>query len=119
MVLLYDRQSFSVWNNTGSAANVAEVVFAGAQTSLAVARWDTQWLSGSLTALAANDCLQVWSWDIKDTLAKPTACRQRRGVITIAPSQMFWTQGDFEVRLRDSVLATCSASAIRCEFALP
>lgn len=119
MVLLYDRQSFTIWNNTGSAANVAEVVFAGAQTSFAVARWNTQWLSGSLSALGASDCLEVWSWDIKDTLAKPASCRTRRGVITISPTQTFWTQGDFEVRLRDAVLATCSVSATRCEFGLP
>ena len=89
-MLLYDSQSFAVLNNTESAANVAEVVFVGAQTSFAVARWDTQWLSGSLTALGANDCLETWSWDIKSTLSKPSACRQRRGVITIASNQLFW-----------------------------
>ncbi len=119
IVLLYDQQSFTIWNNSGSVANVAEIVFAGAQTSFAVARWNTQWLSGSLSALAANDCLAVWSWDIKSTLSKPSACGQRRGVITIAPNQLFWTQGDFEVKLHDALLATCSVSANRCAFDLP
>ncbi|MCC6804774.1 MAG: hypothetical protein IT319_17960, partial [Anaerolineae bacterium] len=71
-----------------------------------------------LSALAANDCLGVWSWTEEAAIDKPSRCRPRRSVLTVAPAQMFWRLGDFEVRWRDTMLATCRASDSSCEFKL-
>ncbi|MFN8564650.1 MAG: CAP domain-containing protein [Anaerolineae bacterium] len=122
ITLLYDSHSFTLLNTGRTPANVAELVFAGqGQTqTFAVSRWATQWLSGSLAALPAGDCLGAWSWTEPSTLDKPASCRQRRSVLTLAPDQLFWKRGDFEVRLRNTVLATCHASdlALRIQPAL-
>ncbi len=118
-LLIYDARSFTLINSGQKPLNVQDVVFIGKSQSFAVTRWATQWLSGSLTALPANDCLEVWSWQEKDSLDKPSACRQRRSILTIAPTQFFWTQGDFEVHWHDSLLAVCHASDTRCEFTVP
>jgi hypothetical protein len=119
VMLVYDAKSFTLLNSTQVPVNVRDLVFVSGVTSFAVTRWETQWLSGTLTALAGNDCLQVWSWQETVTLNTPSRCRQRRSALTIAPNQFFWMQGDFEVRLRDRVLVICRANANQCEFAVP
>ena len=119
VMLIYDAKSFTLLNSTPVPINVRDLVFVSGVTSFAVTRWETQWLSGTLTALAGNDCLQVWSWQETATLDTPSRCRQRRSALTIAPNQFFWMQGDFEVRLRDRVLVICRANANQCEFAVP
>ncbi len=119
ILLLYDARSFTLLNSGQTPINVREIVFQGVGQLFPVTSWETQWLSGSLTAFAASDCLQVWSWQETAALNAPTRCRQRRSVLTIAPNAMFWKQGDFEVRWRNAALVTCRAADTQCEFAVP
>jgi len=119
LVLIYNQRSFTLMNGTSAPLNVQDVVFATQTQTFPVTRWATQWLSGSLQALAGRDCLQVWSWQQQTELDKPGECRQRRGVITIPPAQMFWLTGEFQVRWRDSFIGVCSAAQQRCEVTLP
>lgn len=119
VLLLYDTRSFSLINSGHTPINVQNVVFVGKSQSFAVSRWATQWLSGTLTALASSDCLEVWSWSEKSSLDKPSVCRQRRSILTLAPDQLFWKQGDFEVHEGDTLLATCHITDSRCEFTVP
>lgn len=119
VIVLYDARALSLINTGQRALDVSEVVFVRPDQSFAVSRWATEWLSGSLTALPGGDCLGVWSWNEGGMLEKPTQCRQRRGVLTIAPDRLFWMRGDFEVHWRGAVLATCRLGGNRCEFVLP
>lgn len=120
MLLIYDARSFTLVNTSQAPLNVRELVIqTSSGTTFRVTAWETQWLSGSLTALAASDCLQAWSWQETSTLTPPSRCRQRRSVLTLAPTALFWKLGDFEVRLGDRVLAVCSATATQCEVAVP
>jgi uncharacterized protein YkwD len=120
ILLLYDARSFTLINSSQIPLNVRELVFySSGGTTFRVTSWETQWLSGSLTALAGSDCLQVWSWQETGTLAQPSRCRQRRSVLTLSPTALFWKQGDFEVRLNNQLLAVCSSTATQCEFAVP
>jgi hypothetical protein len=119
VLLLYDAKSLTLLNSTRAPINMSGLVFVGQTSTFAAARWSTQWLSGTLTALAGSDCLQVWSWLEKNSLEKPSRCRQRRSILTIAPEQLFWKQGDFQVQWGQSTLTTCRASETSCEFALP
>ena len=118
VIVLYDSRSFTLINTAQTPLNVQEISFAGNGTTFSVTRWATQWLSGSLSALAASDCLQAWSFLETSVLDKPSSCRQRRSVLTISPQQMFWKQGDFDVNWRGSVLVTCHSSDHVCEFAV-
>ena len=119
ILLVYDQRSFTLINGATTPLNVEEVVFVNQALTFPVSRWATQWLSGSLQALASSDCLQVWSWQQQNELNKPSECRQRRSVITIAPNQLFWLEGEFQVRWRDSVIGTCIAAERRCTVTLP
>ena len=119
VLLLYDAKSFALINSTSAPINVSGLVFVGQKTTFAVARWSTQWLSGTLTGLAGSDCLQVWSWLEKNQLDKPSRCRQRRSILTIAPEQLFWKQGDFQVEWGQNALTVCRATDTSCEFATP
>ncbi len=87
VLLVYDAKSLTLLNSTLRPINMSGVVFVGQTSTFAAARWSTQWLSGTLTALGGNNCLQVWSWQEKNALDKPTRCQSRRGVLTIAPEQ--------------------------------
>jgi uncharacterized protein YkwD len=118
-LLIYDAKSLTLLNATRAPINVSGLVFVGKNTTFVATRWSTQWLSGTLTALAGSDCLQVWSWLEKNPLEKPGRCRQRRAVLTIAPEQLFWKQGDFRVQWGQSTLATCYTTDTQCAFALP
>ena len=119
VLLVYDARSLTLINSSRVAINMSGLVFVGQSSTFAASRWSTQWLSGTLTALAGSDCLQVWSWLEKNSLDKPSRCRQRRSVLTIAPEQLFWKQGDFLVQWGQDTLATCKVNATTCEFALP
>ena len=119
VLALYDAKSFTLMNSTRTSINVSGLVFVGQKSTFAAARWSTQWLSGTLTALAGSDCLQVWSWLEKSQLDKPSRCRQRRSILTIAPEQLFWKQGDFQVEWGQDALTVCHATDTQCAFALP
>ncbi len=119
VLLLYDAHSFTLINSTSKPINVQNVVFVGTNGSFAVTKWATQWLSGTLTALAGSDCLQVWSWLETTAPAKPSRCRQLRSVLTIAPDKLFWKQGDFTAQIQGQTLATCHQTDTQCTFAVP
>lgn len=119
VLLLYDSRSFTLINSSSAPLNVQELVFTQGSLHFSVTRWQTQWLSGTLTALAGSDCLQAWSWTESSVLSKPSSCRQRRSVITLSPTLLFWKQGDFTVEWHGTTLATCHSSEDRCAFGLP
>lgn len=118
VLLVYNSRSLAAVNVSGASLDVTGLVLTHDGGELAFTSWNTQWLSGSLTALAAPDCLQVWSWDDSEQ-PKPSQCRTQRGVITISPSRLFWTTTDFEVYRGSTLLATCAPGAGECEVALP
>lgn len=119
IVLIYNQRSFTLLNGTSMPVNVEDIVFVTLTQTFPVRRWATQWLSGTLQALAGRDCLQVWSWQQQTELDKPSECRQRRSVVTISPAQMFWLTGEFQVRWHDMLIAVCPAAQQRCEVTLP
>lgn len=119
VLVLYDARSLALINVSGRALDLTGLEIVGADETLPVTRWQTPWLSGSLTAFASGDCLQVWAWTEADDLPLPTGCRYRRGVINVAPEARFWAEGDFSLRAGDRVLATCRVGGGTCPATLP
>ncbi len=118
LTIVYDRRSLGIINTSGAAVDLSNLALVWGAASLPTARWLT-YLSGSLTAFPANDCLQAWSAAESADLPAPSGCRYVRGVTYLAGPVMFWTQGAFEVQWNGHVLATCSAGAGRCAVDLP
>ncbi|GAB4411782.1 MAG: hypothetical protein Kow00106_06190 [Anaerolineae bacterium] len=119
VLLVYDARSLALINVSGRALDLTALVIAGAADSLPLTRWQTPWLSGSLTAFTAGDCLQVWAWTEAGDLPLPAGCRYRRGVINVAPEGRFWAESDFTLRAGQTVLATCLADGGECAARLP
>ena len=119
VTLFYDARSLTIVNTSGKAFNLTPLVLVQSDYRLAATTWNTPWLSGSISALPAGDCLQVWSWSEPSTLSAPSACRIQRGVINVAPNRLFWTSGDFDVEWNGAVLQSCAAAAGKCAIVLP
>jgi len=118
VLVVYDSRSLAVINNTGRAVNLASLVLTQGTITFPVTRWRTQWLSGTLEAFPAQDCVQVYSW-FDSNVPRPAGCREARSIVTIDPAEMFWLAGDFEVRQQNTVLATCRRADGRCTVPLP
>lgn len=119
VLLVYDSRSLAVINVTGAPLDISRLVLVHTNGRLPLTAWNTSWLSGSLMAIAARDCVQVWGWNEPGELAKPGQCRIQRGVITIDPNQRFWVSTDFSVLLGGTQLATCTIGVGECAVTLP
>jgi uncharacterized protein YkwD len=118
VALIYDNQSLGVLNVSGGALNLTGLAFSGGETRLPITRWDTEWLDVPLSAFPAGDCLQIWSYDQNDP-GKPAGCHYVRSSIYVAPDELFWHNGDFQVLWQGDPLLTCAVGAGRCEISLP
>lgn len=119
LLLLYHSRSMVVLNMSRSPLNISSVVLTDGTNRLQVAAWNTQYLSGTLDALPAGDCLQGWSFTDTAMLNQPPNCRYRRSVINLNSRQLFWTTTDFQVLNGTDIVGQCSAAAARCELLLP
>jgi len=119
VLLVYDGRSLALVNVSGKPLDLTPLTIAGEAQSLALTRWQTPWLSGSLEAFPSGDCVQVWAWTETGDLPQPGVCRFRRSVINVAPEARFWAAGAFALRLGDAVLATCSSGMGTCAADLP
>jgi hypothetical protein len=118
-MLIYSARTLTIQNISTSPLNVRELQLRGGGVSLAATLWDTQWLSGTLEALAVNDCLQVWSWTESAQLPQESVCRNRRGVTTVSPDRLFWRSNDIEVYWRSNLIATCPRTGPTCAISIP
>jgi len=118
VTLIYDARSLSLYNSAGQALDLTGLALEQGAVRLGVAEWQTPWLSGTLTAFAARDCLQVWSWDEASDPPAPPDCRFVRGAITIDPDERPWLGGPFRASRDGTPLAACPAAPGRCSFAL-
>jgi len=118
LTLIYDARSLTIVNSAGSAIDVTGLALEQGARRLVAAEWQTPWLSGTLTALAARDCLQVWSWNEASDPPAPADCRFVRGAITIAPDERPWLGAPFNVSRNGERLAACAPAPGKCSFSL-
>ena len=118
LTLIYDARSLTIYNSTGDAVDLTGLTLEQGAFRLDVADWQTPWLSGTLSAFAARDCLQVWSWTEASDPPAPGDCRFLRGAITIDPDDRPWLDAPFNVSRNGQRLATCAPAPDACSFAL-
>ena len=118
LTIVYDRRSLGIVNTSTGPVDLSGLALVQGTTSLPAAHWQ-QYLSGSLSAFPARDCLQVWSASESADLPAPSGCRYVRGVTYLAGPVMFWTQVSFDVQWNGRALASCTAGAGRCPVDLP
>lgn len=118
LTLIYDARSLTIQNSAGRAVDLTGLALEQGARRLSAGDWQTPWLSGTLSAFAARDCLQVWSWDEASDPPAPADCRYVRGAITIDPDERPWLGAPFDVSRNGERLATCPVAPGRCTFAL-
>lgn len=117
LLVVYDEQSLTLINVSAVRLDISRVVLSGSGVTLPTAKW-SEAVPLRLSDFLQTGCLQVWSWDEPQILPQPAACGVRVAYATIRPSERFWTQGDFEVRLGNTLLATCAPDAGECGVGL-
>jgi len=116
--LLYTPDDVALFNVSGHVLDLRGLVFESGSGSLAVERWDTEFLTRSLSGFTNGDCLQVWSAGA-GRFPKPARCRYRHAWIAVGASNQFWKNTEtFWVSRYGTVLGTCHMAAGTCDVSL-
>lgn len=121
LLLVYDSHSLAIINNSRHSLDVSDIALQGNGMYLPMTWWQgARGVPLHLYDFPAGDCVQVWSQQEFTAPRKPAECHSvRSGRSFLENSQRFWLEGSFEVALNGAVVATCQASARRCEVDLP
>lgn len=117
--LLFDEAQMTILNNSGSPIDLTdlEIISSGGITLKGTDR-QGETLTAPLYAFPHGYCLQVMGANLPDPGRAPE-CAVRDGVIYLNPVNLFWMLFDFEVRIGDQVVGTCTAGVSPCELELP
>jgi hypothetical protein len=106
-----------IWSSV--AVDVSNLTFESDRGVFAASRWDNGFLSSSLNALPAGDCLQVWLVGGQYE-RQPSECVTRHAWVAVRPDEQFWRNVNvFRVRQGEVVVATCETRVRACDFNLP
>ncbi len=116
--LTYDENSFTLLNVSGQPLNLANLVFESEAGSMTAMRWNTEFLTQSLSGFTDGDCLQAWTPEITE-LPPPLDCRIRHAWIMVSGDAIFWNDAEtFVVRNGTERVGVCSVAAGVCEINL-
>jgi uncharacterized protein YkwD len=119
VTLYYDEQSLSLIQTSATTLDLSEMRFVNGDISLRATAWENQFSPVQVQSVPASACLRLYSWELGGTPPPPADCKIATSITTISPTRLFWLSGEFEVLLGDTLLATCAASAGRCDVILP
>lgn len=119
LLLLYNTAVpvFTLKNTSGQSVNIAPLTFVGGGISVPTSIWG-EYTASPLDNFKALGCLMLWPFGIEEQ-APPLECGDARQGWVSNSNYIFWTQGSFEVRYGDALLATCQTAAERCTVDLP
>jgi hypothetical protein len=116
--LTYDYDNLTLLNVSGRPLNLVNIIFESSSGSMRAMRWDTEFLTQSLSGFSDEDCLQVWGLAV-DLLPKPDDCRFRHSWISVAEDATFWRNTEtFTVRNGDKRVGICLVVAGVCQVNL-
>ncbi|MBL8165536.1 MAG: CAP domain-containing protein [Anaerolineae bacterium] len=116
LALIYGPRVFTAFP-TG-AVNLSSLSFRHGQQTFIATAWERQSAGLNVGALSAGNCLQIWQLNSGDQ-GVPQGCTFVRSIVFQAADRRFWVEGSFEVLAGSQVIATCSATAGRCDVAVP
>ena len=119
VTLFYDAESLSLIQTSATALDLSEMRFVNGDVSLRATAWENQFSPVQMQSVAPNACLRLYSWELGGTPPAPADCKIATSITTISPARIFWVTGEFDVMLGDTRLATCAATAGRCDVILP
>jgi serine/threonine protein kinase len=131
IALVYDGNTFVLYNRGESIVDVSEWAFiqvdtliAGEPVSYTAAQWGSSGVP--LRTLRPGECLQLWQITLGQQPAPPDCAETRMAWRSVGQRRWFWigesSEGAFEVRSGAEVLATCptaptgSRTSITCRI---
>lgn len=119
LTFVYDLESFAVVNLSGQSLDITALVFESDSGVFAATRWNTDFLTSSLSDFPSGDCLQIWGVN-EQLVAKPSLCNARHGWIAVSDDLQFWRNiSQFRVRFGADQIGTCRADAGICTVNFP
>lgn len=117
--LIYDFDSFALVNVSGRVLDLRGLVFRSDSGRMEIQRWNTDFLSQSLSDFTENDCLQVWGLGHDQLLSKPDECQTRHAWLAVGDAFDFWRDTDFFIVERNGIrIGLCEVVVGRCEVSL-
>ncbi|MEQ8677897.1 MAG: CAP domain-containing protein [Aggregatilineales bacterium] len=117
--LEYSSDSFTLINASTVPLYIEGLYFESETGAMDVGRWNTQFLTASLSGFPAQGCLQVWNLETTTPLDAPANCDTRHAWIAVNDGATFWRGGTtFDVYRFGELITTCTVSVGVCEFNL-
>ena len=117
--LEYSPDSFTLINVSTVPLYIEGLYFESESAAMDVGRWNTQFLTASLTNFPVQGCLQVWNLETTTPLDAPANCGTRHAWIAVNDSATFWRGATaFAIYRFGELITTCTVSAGVCEFNL-
>ena len=119
LTFIYDFNSFALINTSGQSLDISSLVFESDNGVFSASRWNTEFLTHSLSNFPAGDCVQVWGVN-EELQTKPPTCETRHAWIAVAPELQFW-RDTTQLRIRRGIkqLGVCDLRAGQCEVDFP
>lgn len=119
IMLIYSEDVFTLLNIAGFTVDISGLSFTSNTGNLMVSAWDNGFLTASLYAFPAGDCLMAWQVGNGD-YPRPDNCGTRHAWLAVSNSAAFWTsENGFEVLWQGQPLFHCRAEIGSCAFTLP
>jgi hypothetical protein len=116
LALIYSPRVFTAFPT--DTINLSSISFRHGEQSFIATAWEQYSAGLNVGSLSAGNCLQIWQLNSGNQGA-PQGCSFVRSVIFQAADRRFWVEGSFDVLAGSQVIATCSATAGRCDVAVP
>lgn len=119
LTFVYSLDSFTLINTSGRTLDIFGLVFESDNGVFAANRWNTEFLSRSLSDFPSGDCLQIWGVN-EEFQAKPVGCNTRHGWVAVASDVQFWRNTtQLRVRYGAESLGVCDLRIGQCAIHLP
>jgi len=115
--LVYNDDNLTLINISGRTLDLAGLLFTSDTSQMQIDKWQTEFLSASLSGFPAGDCLQVWGLGNNSVRNKPNECDTRHAWIAVGDTFTFW-RGNFTVNRYTETLTTCNIANGVCEFSM-
>jgi len=116
--LTFNQDSLTLMNIAGVPIDMRGLVFQSGSGQLTVDKWNTEFLTASLSGFPPADCLMVWT-TLVDNQPPPIDCETRHGWVVAGDTEDFWRDiSRFEVVRDNRVLAGCVVANGFCDVSL-
>ncbi len=114
--LEYDENYLTLVNSSPAIVDLYGMTLGNDAFRYNVLTWEVPADEINIGAVPSNHCLQLAGFNTNSGINFLPDCNFVRSFVTISEDNFFWTEGTFDVRFGDDVVATCSADENVCEF---